>query len=150
MLGRKGFTMVELLIVLTIVVALAAGGVVLMQGNARRFRASEAIQILGALRRDVMQQAEVAAGPTGAADYSTILSVGDVYTGAIKGYDQNFLWGENNNYGYMDYVVVTDGSAFKLGARGGTKTDAQGGTYTTPSVSIDYTGKVVIDDDNVN
>ncbi len=132
MLGKKGFTMVELLIVLTIIIAIAATGAIYMRGNAKRLKASEAIQVLGVLRRDV-----VLAAKSRSRGYDEILKKGLVTGGAIEGYDGDFLEVENSVYYPDDYMVLDVGSSnFTLGAKG---------DDSKPYVTIDNLGSVDTD-----
>ena len=56
MRNKKGFTMVELIVVLIIVGAIAASGFILLRSNQDKFTAQEGIQTMGSLARAIQQE----------------------------------------------------------------------------------------------
>ncbi|GEM_PF-1615614 len=140
--GRKGFTMVELIVVIMIVIALAGMSIPLMTGNLKRARATEAVATLGAIRTQMrLVKAETNSFlkiPGRSADLSAniVYNVGGTVPGfpATTDLDGSYFPGENYK------IEVTSATAFKAYVTGTSakKTDKV-------KVTIDQDGKITED-----
>ena len=137
MRNSKGFTMIELLAVLIIIMSIAAFSIANVMDNSRRFEASEAIEKLGYLRRELQQIAQLAEVGNGTYDFT---NGGNIFTGYVTtqmGIDSDFLNGDH--YTDSDYYIgYIDSSSFTLQVKSSVDSDA-------PVVTIDQYGNIALD-----
>ena len=111
MLGKKGFTMIELIIVLLIVASLAAVAFTAMRSNAYEFQATEAIQVLGAIKRQLQAAVEISGGYVqNYLDNPTCpVQIEDVMDLNLS----NTTYYDSGNY----YLINVSSNSFNLGAQ---------------------------------
>ena len=138
MRNSKGFTMIELLAVLIIIMSIAAFSIANVMNNSRRFQATEAIEKLGYLRRELQQIAQMSEAGGGTYDFT---NGGNITTGFVStqmGVDEDFLDGEfydPDDYRIMD---IQQGS-FTIQVKGSVDPNQP------PVVRIHQDGSVAID-----
>lgn len=111
MFRKKGFTLVELLIVIIIVGILAAVAIPTMSGNVNKAKKSEAVAALGSIRTAIkMYQVEhVGNAITGLADLSSYIAGTDLNGKYYNCTDYTIVaaTGTANNSNYGTDVVMT-------------------------------------------
>jgi len=133
MLGKKGFTLVELLVVIIIVGILAAVSIPMMTGNLQRARATEAVAALGAIRN----QMRLILAETGAYDQMPI-TLASIGTGDVVGVIPGFRSGDLDGTLYIDssYQITNIGSSYF------TITASDSSGLVGGNVSINDTGSI--------
>lgn len=132
---RKGFTLVELLVVIIIVGVLAAVAIPLMTANVNRAKASEALAGLGAIRTQMrLELAEHGV-------YNTDVVVGNV-VGNVPGFTAGDL--DGRYFSDADYDITVIGAAAFTAqatgvAAGGTSGDNMAGIVLTIDEDGDIT-----------
>ena len=139
MRNSKGFTMIELLAVLIIIMSIAAFSIASVMNNSRRFEASEAMEKLGYLRRELQLVAQLSEAGGGTYDFSNGGNIEAGYVTTQMGIDSDFLIGDH--YTDSDYYIIGIGTDwFTLQARSG-PLDKE----LSPVVQINDTGNITLD-----
>ena len=137
MRNSKGFTMIELLAVLIIIMSIAAFSIANVMDNSRRFEASEAIEKLGYLRRELQQIAQLSEIGSGTYDFTNGSNITTGYVTNQMGIDEDFLNGDH--YTADDYYIgYIETSNFTLQVKSSVDSDA-------PVVTIDENGNIALD-----
>ena len=123
----KGFTLVELMVVILIVVILAAVAIPLMQGRIDKSKWSEACSVAGTIRRSIRTYASEKSVATAQGLVGNYLS--DAATQCALGFEATDL--EGVYFTAIDYAITSingDGIA-TITATGGSKANSPTGSY---------------------
>jgi type IV pilus assembly protein PilA len=118
MMNRKGFTLIELMIVVAIIGILAAIAIPMYNSNVNRAKMQEATDTLGAMKDEVANiTSDLGAVPVALADDAAILSVLGVACPASTGSAGGRKWTYNTSIVGADYFcVATAGAAGDIGS----------------------------------
>jgi len=130
MLGRKGFTLVELLVVIIIVGILAAVSIPMITGNRQRACATEAVAVLGVVRNK-FRLVRVETGAYNKLPDGTILMSGDPVYGLFPDLDLDGTFYVQGDY----WIEEISDNAFKI-------TAYEGSSGVGGSISIDEEGTI--------
>jgi len=140
MLGRKGFTLVELLVVIIIVGILAAVSIPMMRGNLERARATEAVAALGAIRTQMrLVRAETGSyldvPPRGAGAEDFTAGVDTAVIPNVPGFEADDL--DGTVYSDASYTITVDAGGDTF-----TETAASVANLVDNDVTIDEAGGI--------
>ena len=138
---NRGFTLMELLVVIMIIIILAGVSMPMMRGSLARARGTEAIAALGAIRTQMeLIRAEHSTAASRAYTHNPPgVTTGDVIrvaAGGVPGFDAGDLTGRY--FDDNDYTIVVAAETYTITATGGHDPD----TATAPN-HADVVGVVV-------
>ena len=129
--ASKGFTLVELMVVILIVGILAAVAIPLMQGHIDKSKWSEACSAAGSIRRGVRTYASETSVATTQGLVGSDLS--DVTTQTALGFIGTDLEGTYFTAGDYTITAVNGSGIATITVSGGSKADSPTGTYVLQS-----------------
>ena len=110
MRNSKGFTMIELLAVLVIIMAIAAFSMATVLSNSRRFQAAEAIEKLGYIRRELLRIGQLGEYSGGSFDFTNGGNIGTGHVMNQMNISMDFLDGDH--YKAQDYEFISISSTY--------------------------------------
>ena len=140
MLGRKGFTLIELVVVMIIVATLAAVGIPMMRGNIAKAKFTEAVAALGIARTQLLlNYAETQAYDQLPGGAGTIQAGSIENIPGIESNDFNGTYFQTSDYDLYSidsggFVIRVKGNSSDVYGKG--MTIDQYGNISGPSVSI--------------